>query len=267
MSEVRSGTVDVRGAQLYYEVRGQGDPLLLIQGGISDAAATAQLAAELAERYQVISYDRRGISRSTAAGDVPVTMPQHAEDAARLLEACTDRPARVLGSSIGAVIALHLAAEHPGRVATVIAHEPPLSSVLREQDREAELDTVAELARTDVRGAIRHMVTISAHQGEPEEGARPGKPAGDPNANLEFFFAHDFPAVRASALRAEQLAAVPVTVRPTGGSEGASRWEYRCAQQLAKELDGTFTEVPGGHMAPSSHPRGTAEAVRRLLAE
>ncbi|GAA1966572.1 alpha/beta hydrolase [Amycolatopsis minnesotensis] len=264
MGEVRSGTVEVRGAQLYYEVRGSGTPLLLVQGGISEAGATDQLATELARQHEVISYDRRGLSRSTAGGEVPVTMALHAEDAARLLAAVTDRPAHVVGASIGALICLHLAAEHPAKVATVIAHEPPMSRVVHEDTREKELDTVAELATTDVRTAIRHMVSLAGERPKPEEGARPAPMVGDVDKNLAWFFANDFPAVRASDLDAGKLSGA--TILPTGGAQFPERWEYRCAQQLARELDVGFTEIPGGHEAPTSHPWATAAVLQRLLA-
>lgn len=267
MGEVRSGTVEVRGAQLYYEVRGSGTPLLLVQGGISEAGATDQLAGELARDHEVISYDRRGLSRSAADGEVPVTMALHAEDAATLLAAVTDRPAHVAGASIGALIGLHLAVEHPSRVASVVAHEPPMSKVVHEDTREKELDAVAELATTDVRKAIRHMVSLAGERPKPEEGAKPAPMVGDIDKNLAWFFANDFPAVRASDLDAGKLSAAgdlpPILL--TGGAEFPERWEYRCARQLASDLGTAFTEIPGGHEAPASHPRGTAAAIRRLL--
>lgn len=269
MSEVESGTTEVRGARLYYEVRGQGPPILLIQGGISEAGATEQLATRLAQDHQVISYDRRGLSRSPADGDQPVTMGLHAEDAAHLLAALTDQPAVVLGASIAGLISLHLAVQYPEHVATAIAHEPPMSTIVHDPVREAELDKVATIARTDVREAIRHMVSVSGHQTTPEDGARPGAPVGDLDGNLHWFFAHDFPAVRASTLSAEELAAVPrsTTITPSCGREGMQRWEYQCAQQLAERLNRPSVDMPGGHDAPTTHPHGTATALQHLLSQ
>lgn len=269
MSEVQAGTTEVRDGQLYYEVRGRGTPILLIQGGISEGGATEQLATQLAQHHQVISYDRRGLSRSPANDDVPVTMALHAEDAAHLLAGLTDQPAVVLGPSIAGLIALNLAVQYPEQAAMVIAHEPPMASIVRDPTREAELDEVTTMARTDVRAAIRHMVKVSGHQVTPEDGARPGAPVGDIDANLAWFFAHDFPAVRASTLSAKELLAVPSStmIVPTCGSEGQRRWEYQCAQQLATELGRSAVELPGGHDAPTTHPRGTAETLRQLLGE
>lgn len=260
-------TVAVEGATIYYEVCGAGPPLLLIQGGVSEAGATEQFATELAAHYQVISYDRRGLSRSPASAEVPVTMARHAEDAAQVLAAVTTQPARVIGASIGALIGLHLAVQHPEQVATLIAHEPPMSAVVTDAQQEAGLDTVAELARSDVQAAIQHMASLSGPQPTPQDGAAPAAPVGDVREHLVWFFAHDFPAVRASTLDAATLRAVPAATRivPTGGVEDPSRWEYRCARRLAEQLDRELVELSGGHNGFVSHPWASADEVRALL--
>lgn len=264
---VQHGTIAVDGAQLHYETRGDGPPLLIIQGGISEAGATDQLAAELASHYTVISYDRRGLSRSTPTSAVPVTMSRHAEDAVHVLTAVSSQPARIVGASIGALIGLHLAMQHPDRVAGLIAHEPPMSAVVREHDREEALDTVAELAREDVQAAIQHMAGLQGEQPAPEDGAQPAAPVGDTKQNLRWFFDHDFPAVRAATLDASQLTTVaqPTNILPTGGAAPPQRWEYRCAHQLAQQLHRPFVTMPGGHNGLVSHPWATASELKRLV--
>ena len=267
---IEQRTVETGGAELYCEARGDGPPVLLIQGGLSEAGATQQLAEELAQQHRVISYDRRGLSRSAVSCDPqPLTMATHADDAAVLLEALTAEPARVIGSSIGAVIGLELAVRHPDRIALLVAHEPPLPSLVRDPDQEAGLDEVAELAREDVSAAIHRFAALGgSREGTREPGAGPAPPVGDVEANLRRFFAHDFPAVRTAALDLDQLAAParpPVLV--TGGSESRGQWEHRCAQQLAVELDRELVELPGGHNGLVSHPRATADVLRRLFAE
>lgn len=75
-------TLTVRGASLYLEVRGSGPVLLCISGAPTDAGIFSDLAAWLADRYTVVSYDQRGHSRSTRDGepaDIPVAL--HADDA------------------------------------------------------------------------------------------------------------------------------------------------------------------------------------------
>ncbi|GAB3497109.1 alpha/beta hydrolase [Amycolatopsis cihanbeyliensis] len=266
----RQGTVPVEGGELYYEARGAGDPVLLVQGALGEAGTTAQLADVLAEHYLVISYDRRGLSRSTVRqGAPPVTLSRHAADASVLLAELAAGPAHVVGASIGALVGLQLAVDHPDRVGTLVAHEPPMATVVADAEREAALDRVAELGRTDVRAAVREMAALTgAAGGSAEPGAQPPPPVGDLDTNLRHFFAVDFPAVRGCALDAARIAAVPEPVRivPTGGAESRGQWEYRCAERLAGELGRELVELPGGHNALPDHPLAIAAQLRRLFA-
>src|SRR5215467_177864 len=60
MSETKTATLKVPGASLYYEVTGSGPVLLMISGAPADAGAFAAIAAQLADRYTVVTYDWRG---------------------------------------------------------------------------------------------------------------------------------------------------------------------------------------------------------------
>lgn len=94
------------------------DTLLLIHGTGGDASTWDAVVPILAERYRVVAYDRRGHRRSHAA---------HAEDARAILdERAPGEAAYVVGSSAGAIVALHLALAHPLRVRQLVVAEPPL---------------------------------------------------------------------------------------------------------------------------------------------
>lgn len=265
------GTVATDWAEIYYETRGDGPPVLIMQGGPHDAGATEQLVEALAECYHVISYDRRGLSRSTVSAEAPsLAMWDHAADAASLLDAVSTGPARIVGSSIGALIGLHLAVRQPERVAMLVAHEPPMASVVLDREREAAMDRVATLARDDPRAAIGEMATmIGNDRASAEAGSRPGAPVGDPDTNLRRFFTHDFPAVRSSTLDADSIAdaAESTVIVPAGGVDSRGQWEYRCAQQLAHRLGRELTEMPGGHNGLVAHPWAAAAELTRLFTE
>src|SRR5204863_7157627 len=128
--------VKVPGATLYVETRGRGPVLLLISGGPTDAGMFADLAARLAHRYTVVSYDQRGHSRSPLEGapeDIPVSL--HGDDAAAVLAAVGGTHAYGYGNSGGATIGLEVIARHPQAVGTFVAHEPPLMMLLPDADR------------------------------------------------------------------------------------------------------------------------------------
>ncbi|MEU6131355.1 alpha/beta hydrolase [Saccharopolyspora sp. NPDC047091] len=264
------GFVEVVGGKLYYETRGDGPPLLLIQGGLSEAGATTQLAEHLtAAGYRVITYDRRGLSRSeTTSAEPPVTMRLHAADAAALLDAVATEPALVVGPSIGAVIGLHLTITRPDLVELLVAHEPPMPCLVRDPEQEAGLDAVAEIAATgDVVAAIRRFAALGGERDdEPEIGARSPKPVGDPQANLRRFFDHDFSAVRTAELSFDELAAARPRIVATGGARSQGKWEHRCAERLAELLDRPLISLPGGHNGLTSHPAGATAGLLELFA-
>jgi len=100
---------------LHYESQGRGPPLLLISGaGYGGWLWHRQLPA-LAERFGVISFDNRGAGRSDKP-DQPYTIELLAADALGLLEALRIERAHLLGISLGGMIALQLALDHPERV-------------------------------------------------------------------------------------------------------------------------------------------------------
>jgi pimeloyl-ACP methyl ester carboxylesterase len=117
------GTAGSGNSDLYYEVAGEGAPILLIHPSGATASTWGSALEELARIGRVIAYDRRGYARS---GGEPVrSMSLHTADAAALLEHVRAAPAVVVGTSAGAAIAVDLAVRRPDLVRVVIAHEFP----------------------------------------------------------------------------------------------------------------------------------------------
>ena len=106
-------SVDVNGAALYYEEQGEGDPLILIHGGLGSSARWQAVLPHLVDGFRVITPDSRGHGRSTnPAGEL--SYPLIAEDVAALIAALgLERPV-VGGWSDGGQVALELGARHPG---------------------------------------------------------------------------------------------------------------------------------------------------------
>src|SRR5579859_5532587 len=125
-------TLDVPGAQLWYEVSGSGPLLILIPGASGTGESFRSLVPSLASHYQVVIYDRRGFSRSTLDGpqDHAQRLATDADDVRFLIEHRTSHPALVFGSSSGALVALEVLSRSPEQVQTVVAHEPPAVTLL-----------------------------------------------------------------------------------------------------------------------------------------
>lgn len=112
MNETKTGTVRVPGATLYYEMCGSGPLLLVLQGGDGDAGGMKGMIDGLVDCYTVVTYDRRGLSRSKVDDPVAeIRLETHGDDAHYLLAALTNQPVCVFGGSLGALLGLDLV--HP----------------------------------------------------------------------------------------------------------------------------------------------------------
>jgi pimeloyl-ACP methyl ester carboxylesterase len=112
-------TIQVNDIHMYYEIYGEGKPLVLINGLGSDLSEIDRLTRWLAQKYRVLVFDNRGAGR-TDKPDMPYSIEMMAEDTAQLLNALGIEQASVLGISMGGRIALALALQHPERVARLI---------------------------------------------------------------------------------------------------------------------------------------------------
>jgi pimeloyl-ACP methyl ester carboxylesterase len=120
--EVATTMIQVGDIDIAYKVFGEGDPLLLIMGysGTMDLWATEMLK-ELASKYQVITFDNRGMGQTTAS-DKEFTIELFADDTRGLLDALGIERAYVLGWSLGTYIAQELALRCPDKVEKLILY-------------------------------------------------------------------------------------------------------------------------------------------------
>ena len=136
-TEPTTETLDVPGAVLTYDIRSNDsstEPVLFLIGSPMGAAGFGSLAAHFTDRT-VMTYDPRGAERSERTDPTsPSTPDDHADDLHRLIQALGAGPVDLFASSGGAVNALALVARHPEDVGTLVAHEPPLASILPDRD-------------------------------------------------------------------------------------------------------------------------------------
>lgn len=118
-SPARSGHVAVHGVKYYYEVRGQGEPVLLLHGGLGSIDMFGPLLPHLAKTRQVIGVDLHGHGR-TQLGDRKISLVDQGNDLATLLDQLGYGQVDVLGYSMGAGVAFQLAAQHPNKVRRLV---------------------------------------------------------------------------------------------------------------------------------------------------
>jgi pimeloyl-ACP methyl ester carboxylesterase len=122
----KSGFVAANGVNYYYEVRGEGEPLLLLHGGLGSIEMFGPVLTTLAENRQVIGVDLHGHGR-TALGDREISLIDMGDDLAVVLRELGYEQAGVLGYSLGGGVALRLAIQHPGLVRRLVIVSAPFA--------------------------------------------------------------------------------------------------------------------------------------------
>lgn len=104
---------------IYYEIHGEGEPLVLIYGYVGHSGLWFRQVPVLSKKYRVIAFDNRGVGR-TDKPDIPYTMGMMAGDIAGLLDVIGVGAAHIFGISMGGMIAQHFALNYPQRVISLI---------------------------------------------------------------------------------------------------------------------------------------------------
>ena len=150
-------TIGANGIDLYYETRGEGEPLLLHPGFGCTVEVYWANTPELARHFRVVVFDPRGAGRSST-GDGTATPKTYADDAVAVLDAEGIASAYVFGTSFGGMMAQHIALEHPRRVRRLVLgcttaggpqHElPPVENLLKFHAASEIADPVAAVRST-----------------------------------------------------------------------------------------------------------------------
>ncbi len=281
-----TGTLEVPGATLAYDVRrneASTEPPLVIIGSPMGASGFGTLAGHFTDRT-VITYDPRGSERSVKIDPKDPSPPElHADDVHRVIEEIGGGPVDLFASSGGAVNALALVASHPGDVRTLVAHEPPLASVL--PDRTHVMDVMRAVHETYGRGGwgagMAHFVAVTSHAGEftAESAAQPGPdpamfgmPAEDDGNRSDPLLGQnmmtlpsyepDFEAIRAAPTR------IVIGVGADSGEQLASRGGRAVAERLGIEpviFPGDHGAFMGGEYGQVGKPDEFAATLREVL--
>ncbi|MCY1530623.1 2-succinyl-6-hydroxy-2,4-cyclohexadiene-1-carboxylate synthase [compost metagenome] len=108
-------TVEVNGMKMYYEVSGEGEPLVVLHGAYMNIPSMGAIIPKLAETHKVYAIELQGHGRTTDI-DRPITYPNLADDVAAFMDAVDLKKADVFGYSMGAAAGLQLAIRHPEKV-------------------------------------------------------------------------------------------------------------------------------------------------------
>jgi pimeloyl-ACP methyl ester carboxylesterase len=261
----------VNALELEYEVRGAGEPLLLIDMLIADCFVPLLPEPALADRYKLIRYHKRGWVGSTHTPP-PVSIAEHAADAAALLEHLGVRRAHIAGHSTGASIGAQLALDHPEKVHTLTLLEPTLVSLPLGGAFLKAAGPVFEAYRSgDHSGAF--AMFVAAASGLEWETCRALLEDRIPGAvmqsikDADTFFGVELPAVTEWTFGPEQAAAIRTPVLSVIGAETQPLW-VEIAEFLRSSLphleECTIDAV--GHLLQIQDPEPVARAMAGFLA-
>jgi pimeloyl-ACP methyl ester carboxylesterase len=261
-------SVTVPGARLHYEIRGSG-PLLLVIGSPMASAEFAPLADALAGDHTVVTYDPRGYANSPVDDPAaPSSVEQRADDVNAILDDLGADSADLFGSSGGAVTGLALVARHPGRVRTLVAHEPPLLELLPDAaEQRANTEAIVDTFHRDgFAAAWQHFMRNAgfdvAAGGAPPD---PAEASEDEGRQAARFFEIDlYPTTRylpdISALKNGSTRVV-IGI----GVDSGRLLTHRTSVAMAERLGTTPVEFPGDHGGFMGAPIEFAETLRTLL--
>lgn len=266
VNDVEKNTIVVNGASLYYERQGTGPTVFFIAGSTGDAGNFSRAADLLADEFTVVTYDRRGNSRSKRpVGWTSTSVGEQADDAAALVEALGLAPTVIFGASVGGLIALDLIIRHPQLVRACILQEPSIFFVLP--------DPTAELATR------RKILTEGLSSGGPREAIKalmrylnddavfsviPPEVLERMLSNADTIISIEVPGFSSWRLQDKDLEGLRIPIALLVASD--TRQIYKdVTAWLAGRLNLQPTTVPGRHGFYYYQPHELANALRPIL--
>jgi pimeloyl-ACP methyl ester carboxylesterase len=261
-NQPRCEFIDANGTKLYCEIVGEGPAALFIAGSTGDAGNFTRAAELLAGEFTVITYDRRGNSRSPRPiGWTTTSVPEQADDAAGLIQALALGPVCVFAASAGALIGLDLAIRKPSLLRGAVLQEPSLFSLL---PNAAEVlaprrmlirETMQEKGpRATVEALLQHLNGEAVLRAIPADILERMMSNGDTMFNLETAFASWRPSD-------DQFASITVPIVLMIAKDTQPGF-VQVMKALEARLHTKAVTVPGPHGFYYFNPTVLAEAVR-----
>src|SRR3954454_8640423 len=257
-----------------------GRPPLFMVGQPMDASGFGTLASYFPDRT-VVTYDPRGLGRSERTDGRTDHVPEEqAEDLHGIIEALGAGPVDMFASSGGAVTALALVAAHPTDVRTLVAHEPPLLTMLpdAEQAFAAEREVQSAYQKEGFGAGMAGFIALTSWQGEftddfaVPDPAQFGLPGEDDGSRDDPLLSGSSNAVTAYRPDLDALSAVPTRVVIAAGTESRGTLTWRTAVATAEALGREPTVFPshhggflGGEHGYAGEPEAFAATLRQVL--
>ena len=239
---------------------------LMIHGAMEDAGYYSSAADILADKFTVVSYDRRCNSRSSGDRSIDMSTAQQARDAASIIKHMGDGKAVVVGRSGGAIIGLELAATMPEVIDFLIVYEAPVIEILSKTDAQKwrsfvnnvyrkSLNEGSDAAQTEFMGSLINV---------------PNSPLPKDlydriSGNVAFFFDHEFRSFFGYIPKAEIIRKNSINMVTAVGQESDNAYYVQATKVLAEKIGCEIIEFPGHHDLSLWMPKEFANAIHNTL--
>jgi len=263
-------SANLNGVNLEYEITGSGDPVLFISPVLADGFLPLLRHPALVERYQLIHYHRRGWVGSTHTPG-PVSIEEHAIDAAALLDHLGISRAHVAGHSSGAAVAAQLALDYPDKVHTLTLLELALLSLPTGQEFLAGAGSVFEIyeAGDHEQAFAAFMRAVSGLDWDTCRETLESRAPGVVDQSIKdanTFFGIELPSLAAWTLDAAQAAAIEQPTLAVLGLQTHPLWIEVAAFLRTNVPDVREATIEGvGHLLHLQRPEPVATALDEFL--
>jgi pimeloyl-ACP methyl ester carboxylesterase len=282
--EPTTHTLTVPTAELTYDVRHADtstEPALLLIGSPMGAAGFGTLASHFTDRT-VVTYDPRGVERSRRTdGGLRNSVEEHADDLHRLIDALGVDQVDLFGSSGGAVNGLALVERHSDQVRVLVAHEPPLASLLEPEALKVTEAIHETYQREGFGPGMARFISVVMHRGPFPEGyaGQPGPdpsmfgmPTDDDGSRDDILLGQNLIATTHYQPDVEKLRAASTRIVIAAGVESDGEMASRAAVAVAQHLGTTVVTFPSGHSGflggeygQQGEPEAFAARLREVL--
>jgi pimeloyl-ACP methyl ester carboxylesterase len=270
-------TLDLPGAKLRYHKVGQGPVLILIPGANGTGDIFLPLAERLKEHFTVVAVDRRDYGKSELTKPLPETVSdpdndyrvkRDAHDVAALAQHLSDAPIYVLGSSSGAIVAMHVLKEHPDVVKEIAFHEPPINTFLPDSNYWKEKnDEIVNMALTEgLQKAMQFFgKTLNISPLDAKSMSQPvSENDEEQKAQYErmmFWVEYEIRQYTHSDIKLSDLAQYNDKIVLFNGTDSIGSFPQDVNFYINEQTDIKLLDIPGGHLGYIQKPDGFAEVL------
>lgn len=274
-------TLELKGAKLRYHKVGNGPVLICIPGANGTGDIYMPLAQQLKDKFTVVAVDRRGYGQSELTEPLPdeVSNPdsryrvkRDAQDIAELAKHLSDEPVYVLGSSSGAIVAMHVLKEHADIVKRIAFHEPPINTFLPNakywQDKNAEIIDIA--VNEGMPQAMKLFgETLNTSQLDQQYMSKPAQAEDDAESKKRFeemlgWFKYEIRQYTESDISIEDLNQHKDIITLLNGTASRDSFPQEVNFYISEQTGIEIVDIPGGHLGYVQEPEGFAKVLLEI---